>query len=353
MGALACGGRAFGTPAQRAIVAGAGMAGLWAAWVLEQAGLQVTVLEAGPRIGGRNWTVRPGDTVPGTAGPSQRCTFSDGQYLNAGPWRILPWHHRVLACALRHGIALETPPGDTAALQPAGGMDALPRALAHALHTPVRTGMRVLGVERARTGVAVWARSPQGAERLEADYAVLALPLPLLGGLALEWPRPVRQGLRAVHTADAIKIALETDGTWADGSAASGSHQVLTPCGSVPVEQRIASVVGNADWIARHATGPHAQPVARARDLLRPAARLATQPWSHPLVVQWSHLPLAGGAAARVDLATARALQQGMAPVFFAGDALSPLNGWQEGALASAERAVQALLAHRQRASSP
>jgi monoamine oxidase len=217
----------------------------------------------------------------------------------------------------------------------------------------VRTGTQVLGVERARTGVAVWARSPQGAERLEADYAVLALPLALLGGLALEWPRPVRQGLRAVHRADAIKIALETDGTWADGSAASGSHQVLAPCGSVPVEQRIASVVGNADWIARHAASPRAQPVARARDLLRPAARLATQPWSHPLMVQWSDLPLAGGAAARVDPATARALQQGMAPVFFAGDALSPLNGWQEGALASAERAVLALLAHRQRASGP
>lgn len=69
---------------ERAIVAGAGMAGMWAAWALEQAELQVTVLEAGPRISGRNWAVRPGDTVPGTAGPSQRCTFSNGQCLNAG-----------------------------------------------------------------------------------------------------------------------------------------------------------------------------------------------------------------------------------------------------------------------------
>ena len=115
--------------------------------------------------------------------------------------------------------------------------------------------MQVPGVERARTGVAVWARSPQGAERLEADYAVLALTLPLLGGLALEWPRLVRQGLQAVHTADAIKMALETDGSWVDGSAASGAHQVLAPCGRVAVVQRIASMVSNADWIARHATG--------------------------------------------------------------------------------------------------
>lgn len=69
---------------ERAIVAGASMAGMWAAWALEKAGLQVTVLEAGPRISGRNWAVRPGDTVPGTAGPSQRCTFSNGQCLNAG-----------------------------------------------------------------------------------------------------------------------------------------------------------------------------------------------------------------------------------------------------------------------------
>ena len=33
-------------------------------------------------------------------------------------------------------------------------------------------------------------------------------------------------------------------------------------------------------------------------------------------------------------------------PLFFAGDGLSALNGWQEGALASADHAVRALRRH-------
>lgn len=370
LGALACG---IGTPARaqdlahahRVIVAGAGMAGLSVAGALELAGLQVTVLEASPRIGGRNWTVRAGDTVPDLARQPQRCTFSEGQYLNAGAWRILPSHHRVLRCAERHGIALETLPdpaqaGAAAALQPAGGMDALPQALARALRTPVRTGVQVLGLERCgapgRTGVVVWARGAHGLERLEADYAVLALPLGMCATLRMDLPPTMQRHLQAVQQADAIKIALETDGTWVDPPAAHGSHLILPPCGKQPVAQRIACVYGNDAWIARHANGAQARAVAQARSLLRPAALLATRPWGHPLVVQWSRQPFAHGAASRLPpgaASTLERLQQGMPPVFWASDALSPLNGWQEGALASAEQTVQALLAHRQRGFGP
>lgn len=340
------------------IVVGAGMAGLSTAWALEQAGLQVTVLEASHRIGGRNWTVRTGDTVPDLAGSPQRCTFSEGQYLNAGAWRILPWHHRMLQCAARHGIALEplradSGLGEATPLQPAGGMDALPRALAQALRTPVRTATTVLGIQRTgasgQAGVAVWARSGSVTERLEANYVVLALPLGQLAQLDLALPPTVQHDLRRVQTADAIKIALETDGTWAEDHTPAGPTLILPPCGSSPVPQRIACVYGNGPAIAHTFTGSRIQQIARARQLLRPAARLATLAWHHPLVVQWSLMPFAGGAAARLPGGATRTLehlQEGLPPVFWASDALSPLNGWQEGALASAEQAVQALLTH-------
>lgn len=364
LGALACGGipastRAQGlAPTHQVIVAGAGMAGLSVAWALEQAGLQVTVLEASDRIGGRNWTVRTGDAVPDLAGQAQRCAFSQGQYLNAGAWRILPGHHRVLQCAQQHGIALEPlSAGDASAVQgavqPAGGMDALPHALAQALQTPVHTGTAVLRVERTgkagRAGVAVWVRRREGIERLQADYAVLALPLGAMAQLDSHLPPALRQGLQAVQTADALKIALETDGTWVQGLPTDAQPLILPPSGRAPVVQRIACVYGNALSIAQLLSGPRTAQIAQAQALLRPAARQAAHAWRHPLVVQWSRIPWASGAAARLQpgaVPTLAALQQGLPPLFWASDALTPLNGWQEGALASAEQAVQALLRH-------
>jgi len=80
---------------KKVLVLGAGLAGMVAAYELRRAGYQVQILEYQKRAGGRCWTLAKGDTVDELGGYSQTCNFSEGQYVNIGPWRI-PHHHRAL-----------------------------------------------------------------------------------------------------------------------------------------------------------------------------------------------------------------------------------------------------------------
>jgi monoamine oxidase len=80
-----------GRSARRVVVLGGGIAGLTTAYELGKAGYDCVVLEARGRTGGRNLTVRRGTEQTDLDGYTQRATFSDGVYLNAGPARIAQW----------------------------------------------------------------------------------------------------------------------------------------------------------------------------------------------------------------------------------------------------------------------
>ena len=89
------------------LILGAGLAGMTAALELRKAGYKVQVLEFNSRPGGRNWTLRGGDSFTELGGFKQTCEFEKGLYINPGPWRI-PYHHRALLDYCRRlGVALE------------------------------------------------------------------------------------------------------------------------------------------------------------------------------------------------------------------------------------------------------
>jgi monoamine oxidase len=89
------------------LILGAGLAGLTAALELRKAGYQVRILEFNSRAGGRNWTLRGGDSFTELGGATQTCEFEQGLYINPGPWRI-PYHHRALLDYCRRlNVALE------------------------------------------------------------------------------------------------------------------------------------------------------------------------------------------------------------------------------------------------------
>ena len=89
------------------LILGAGLAGMTAALELRKAGYKVRILEFNSRPGGRNWTLRGGDSFIELGGFKQTCEFEQGLYINPGPWRI-PYHHRaVLDYCKRLGVTLE------------------------------------------------------------------------------------------------------------------------------------------------------------------------------------------------------------------------------------------------------
>jgi monoamine oxidase len=77
----------------RVVVVGAGFAGLSAARRLREHGVDVEVVEAGPRVGGRARTVRTG--------------LIAGQYVESGAEWVDTDHHRMRELLARYGMALQ------------------------------------------------------------------------------------------------------------------------------------------------------------------------------------------------------------------------------------------------------
>lgn len=91
------------------VILGAGIAGMTAALEMTRLGYACTLLEATEVAGGRNRTIRAGDTVVETDS-TQLCSFDSDEdlYFNPGPARI-PHHHEFLLGYCREfGVPLQT-----------------------------------------------------------------------------------------------------------------------------------------------------------------------------------------------------------------------------------------------------
>lgn len=88
-------------------ILGGGIAGLVAAYEMRELGYDVTVLEARSRPGGRNWTVRGGDTVDFLNGVTQKCAWEKGNYQNVGPARLPSIHSHMLGYCRKFGVPME------------------------------------------------------------------------------------------------------------------------------------------------------------------------------------------------------------------------------------------------------
>jgi monoamine oxidase len=92
----------------KVLVLGAGISGLALSYELSKLGYDYHILEARDRVGGLSWTVRGGTAHTEIGGGErQECKWDEGQYVNAGAWRIPYSHTGILGYCKELGVPME------------------------------------------------------------------------------------------------------------------------------------------------------------------------------------------------------------------------------------------------------
>lgn len=252
-------------------------------------------------------------------------------------------------------------------LEPVGGMDRLVHAMAGACRPgTLRTGCAVTEMRNTSGGVQVaWRDTAFGTMHHErADYCISTLPFPAYRSIKHDFSAARRAALSSGDRYDScVKMAWrsrrwweqdlaiyggvsyttrEIEQIWYPGSGYHQPHGILVTSYN---DQEAAAVFGALTPAQR------AEVARRSVDAVHPGYG---QELSRPVSVAWQNIPYVGGpwpdweaeddeAVRERFLVLARPEQR----IFFAGDIASVWAGWQEGALASAEVAIQAMRAHQ------
>ena len=242
-----------------------------------------------------------------------------------------------------------------AMMQVVGGMDRLPAALAARLRNRIVYRAAVREIRQAERSVwAIYADADGQLRRADADYCVSTIPLPVLNGLQKDLSQPVQSAIAAASYDGAGKIGLqfrrrfwEADDeiyggrSWTDqeiGQIIYPSHGFGGPKGVL--------VGYYMDFNRAMRERP---PAERQRIALEQGGRIHPQyatEFETAFSVSWPRVPWNRGSW-RSETAAAhealRALRQPDGRVHFAGDYMTDMSSWMQGALESAREVVMAI----------
>ena len=203
----------------------------------------------------------------------------------------------------------------------------------------------------------VWRDGKTGRERaIEAPLVVVTIPLPVLRTIPADFSPDIRAAIEAVDYVPAVKVAFQAERRfWELDDAIYGGiswttrdiTQVWYP--SAGIHQRKGILVGAYIW-----SDDLGEKFAAMSPAARIEAALADGERLHPgyrrhltkgVSVAWKNIPFSGSAWAEWS-SDARAthyapLLKGDGPFLFAGEHMSYINGWQEGAVRSAHYSLK------------
>lgn len=240
--------------------------------------------------------------------------------------------------------------------QPVGGMDQIAKAFARALDGRVRNNCIVRAVDCDATGATVTWREGRDTRSQRADFVISTLPAPLLARVACNFSAPFAQALRAVELDGSCKIGWQAPRFWERedevyGGLAYMDHEVRFlwyPSAGLHSETGVLLACYNAGpgGVAFGKKSLAAQ-LASSRAAVELAHPGKSRLLSKPVVIVWRDQPFSEGpwARLRTDSPAYATLNEPDGRVYLAGDWLTHISGWQEGAAVSAHRAVNAIAA--------
>ncbi|MYN29405.1 flavin monoamine oxidase family protein [Duganella levis] len=242
-------------------------------------------------------------------------------------------------------------------LQPVGGMDRIPYAFHQRLKDVSRLNTEVKSIRNKDKGVDVVVRDRATGKQqtLSADYAIVTFPLPVLAKVETNFAPDVQQAINSVHYDTASKIAWQSRRFWETEAQIYGGISVVKaetgliwyPSGGFHKKTGVLVGCYNISQAARDFT---AQPLnaqfAVSRDVIDRVHPGRGAELKNPVSVAWHKVPYSLGAwvhwATPAEKEYAR-LNQPEGRVHFAGEYLSQIGAWQEGAALSGHHAIAAI----------
>jgi monoamine oxidase len=241
--------------------------------------------------------------------------------------------------------------------QPIGGMDRIAAAFEKRVAHLIRFQSPVKQIRKTSGGVHVMYRDAKtgGDHSIDADYCICALPFAILKDLDTDFSLELKQIIKDAAYDAAYKIAWEAPRFWERNDSIYGgisfSDQPVNllwyPSARLFSENGVVIAGYNLEDGSVLEKMTLAEKIEASRQSVEHLHPGQSRNLSKPVCVCWGRIPYNLGSwvhleEPRMYAGYERAIQADD-PIFLAGDHMSHIVGWQEGAALSAHRAVTML----------
>jgi len=247
----------------------------------------------------------------------------------------------------------------TPMLQPVGGMDRIAHALYEQVRPAVRLNSPVTAIRRSGAGVRI--EHGPGARATEADHCICTLGLNLLQRIPSDFSPAKQAAIRGWDYLPSVKVGFESPRFWEEEGIYGGlgwtdqaNENLIYPSGRFHAEKGVLVGAYCAGWTGDHLgtfnAMSHDERFRLCREVVERMHPGKSRLLDRPVTVAWGLTPWSEGVGPlapewgggpRGPRYAEMLRPEG--PIVFAGEHLSYVPFWQEGAALSAHAALRVL----------